>query len=258
MKRLAVLSLAATLLLSGCLMPHNGGNDNGGDDDPLAWIGECKLRPIIVTSGGASKWDAARVQRYVRWLDPGYRNANLTFDILRTEKLESPEWFTIDKKADFYAMSEESMRRAADDGEMVIWFVDSIPVWSAGGVAQKPSNVTGKYQHGLAISANSSEASLMHELGHAFNLSHTWSDSFTDTPTRDSKDCSSEPCNAMTYCFDKRLPKGACLGKTFSRQQVSEIQKWASAYPRNQVVAARNVPPGVVVTYTDNMDPEVD
>jgi len=238
-------------------MPHNGGN-NGGNDDPPAWIGECKLRPIVVTSGDSSKWDDARVQRYVRWLDPGYRNANLTFDVLRTERLENPEWFVIDEKADFYAMSEESMRRAADSGEMVVWFVDSIPVWSAGGVAQKPSNVAGKYQHGLAISANSSEASLMHELGHAFNLSHTWSDSFTDTPTRDSKDCSSEPCNAMTYCFDKRLPKETCLGKTFSRQQVSEIQKWASAYPRNQVVVARNVPPGVVVTYTDNTDPEVD
>lgn len=250
---------AALLLTVGCLAPHNGGhNGNNNGDDPPSWVGVCKLRPIVVTSGGQSKWDQTRVSRYARWLDPGYRNAALKFDVLPVERMESEAWFTIDQKSEFYAMSEVSMAHSASKGELVVWFVDSIPVWSAGGIAQKPSNAVGKYQHGIAISANSSEASLMHEVGHALNLSHTWSDSFTDTPTRDSKDCSTEPCNAMTYCFDQRLPRGACLGKTFSKQQVSEIQKWASAFPRSQVVTARNVPPGAVLTYTENTSPEVD
>lgn len=253
--KLIIVSLAI-LFSSGCIIPDNGWNNNRGK--PPAWIGVCKLRPVIVTSGNASKWDASRVQRYTRWLNPGYRNANLTFEVLQAERFEKPEWFVIGEKAEFYAMSEESMRRARDDGEMAVWFVDSIPVWSAAGVAQKPSNALGKYQHGTAISANSNETTLMHELGHAFNLSHTWSDQFTDTPTRYSKDCSTEPCNAMTYCLNQRLPSGRCLGRTFSKQQVAEVQKWANAYPRNQVVNAKNVPPGAVVRYTNNTDPEID
>jgi len=260
MKRL-VIALMSVLLCAGCLAPlNNGGGNNGGGNNggPSGWVGVCKVRPVIVTSGGKTQWDSARVQRYVRWLDPGFRNASLTFTILRAEKVEKPEWFVIDKKSEFYAMSEESMKRSKEKGEMIVWFVDSIPVWSAGGIAQRPSNAAGKYQHGLAMSVSSSEAALVHEMGHAFNLQHAWSDDFTDTPTKDSGDCSLEPCNAMTYCGDRRLPRGSCLGRTFSRQQVSEMQKWASAYPRNEVVSARNVPPGVVVTYTGNIEPETD
>lgn len=144
-------------------------------------------------------------------------------------------------------------------GELVVWFVDGIPAWGAGGLAQYPSNLPGRTQHGVAISMSSSEASLMHEIGHAFNLPHAWKDEFTDTPTTDKKDCTSEPCNAMTYCFDKRLPRGSCLGRTFSGQQAAEVRKWAAETPRSLVVAVRNAPPGDMhVTYTSNTEPEVD
>ncbi len=255
----AVVLLFAALLFVGCVTPRGGGGGGGGDTPPTTgWEGVCTVRPIIVTDGGQSRWSDARVGNYTRWLNLGYGNANLTFHILPSERLESPEWYIIDEKADFYAMAEVSMSRSREAGEMVAWFVDGIPAWGAGGLAQYPSNLLGSFQHGIAISMSSSEASLMHEIGHAFNLPHAWKDGFTDTPTTGSADCSSEPCNAMTYCFDRRLPQGACLGETFSKQQVSEVQKWASAAPRNQVVVAKNVPPGVFVTYTDNTEPEID
>jgi hypothetical protein len=252
-KMIIATTVLALLATSGCVMPHY----NDGNITPSGWRGVCDLRPIVVTNAGQTRWDNARVSRYTQWLEPAYRNASLTFRVLPTEKLESSEWFSIDEKADFYAMSEVSMERSKS-GELVIWFVDKIPVWNAGGVAQYPSNAPGKYQHGIAIAYNSSEAALIHEVGHSFNLPHTWKDLFTDTPTTDKSDCTTEPCNAMTYCSDKRLPKGSCLGKTFSAQQISEIQKWASVFPRNQVVDAINVPPGVFVTYTDNKEPQVD
>lgn len=259
MKRIVLLPLFA-LLFAGCVAPRGG----GGTPPPSppttgGWEGVCSVRPIIVTNGGQSRWSDARVGNYTRWLNPGYRNANLTFRVLPNERLESPEWYAIDKKADFYAMSDVSMARSRDAGELVVWFVDGIPAWSASGIAQYPSNFPDKFQHGIAISMSSSESSIVHEIGHAFNLPHAWKDGFTDTPTTNSADCVSEPCNAMTYCFDRRLPQGTCLGKTLSKQQVSEVQKWASAVPRNQVVVAKNAPPGVfIMTYTNNTEPEVD
>lgn len=254
--RRILLPALITLLFAGCLAPRGGGG--GTPPTTGGWEGVCTVRPIIVTNGGQSRWTNYRVGNYTRWLNPGYGNANLTFRILPSERLESPEWYIIDEKSDFYAMADVSMTRSRDAGELVVWFVDAIPVWSAGGIAQYPSNFPGSFQHGIAISMSSSEASLVHEVGHAFNLPHAWKDGFTDTPTTDSKDCSSEPCNAMTYCFDRRLPRDSCLGKTFSKQQMGEVQKWASATPRNQVVVAKNVPPGVFVEYTSNTEPEVD
>jgi hypothetical protein len=252
-RQIAAIAALAALTLAGCLAPNGGGV--GGQRAP--WSGKCVLRPIIVSSGGSAQWTAARVRQYTRWLDAAFGPVGLKFDVRPVETVENPGWFVIDKKSDFYAMSEESMRRSAERGELVVWFVDRIPAWSAGGVAQKPSNAAGKYQHGVAISFVSSEASLLHELGHAFNLSHTWSDSLTDTPTKSSTDCATEPCNAMTYCFDQRLPKGRCLGRTFSRQQAAEAQRWAAASPRNQVVSAPNAPPGAAQR-TGNTLPEID
>lgn len=256
MKRTLLSSvLLFVLLFAGCLSPNGRG---GGTVPTGGWEGVCTMRPIIVTSGGQSRWSDSRVEDYTQWLNPGYRNVNLTFRILPSERLERPEWYVIDKKSDFYAMSEVSRSRSRETGEMVVWFVDGIPAWNAGGIAQYPSNLPGAFQHGMAISMSSDRATLVHEVGHAFNLPHAWKDGFTDTLTTNSKDCANEPCNAMTYCFSKRLPQGPCLGKTFSRQQMSEVQKWASASPRNQVVVAKNVPPGVFVTYTNNTEPEVD
>lgn len=256
-KPLAATVAMAALTLAGCLAPNGG---VGGRPCPPSWSGKCVLRPIIVTSGGKSQWTADRVRQYTRWLDAAFGPVGLSFDVRPTETLENLGWFVVDDKSDFYAMSAESMKRSAERGEMVVWFVDKIPVWSAGGVAQKPSNAAGKYQHGVAISFTSSEAALLHELGHAFNLSHAWDDSLTDTPTKNGTDCVTEPCNAMTYCFDQRLPKGRCLGKTFSKQQAAEVQKWAMASPRNQVVSAPQVPqaPPGAAQLTGNMLPEID
>jgi len=242
------------VLFVGCVAPRAG---EGGWTPTSQWEGVCTVRPIIVTAAGRSRWSETRIRNYTRWLNPAYRNARLTFRIRPVERLENPEWYIIDRKSDFYAMGKVSMARSQNKGELIIWFVDSIPAWEAGGIAQYPSNSSG-FQHGIAISMSSSEASLIHEVGHAFNLPHAWKDSFDDTPTLSSTDCSSEPCNAMTYCFDRRLPQGSCLGKTFSRQQVGEVQKWASASPRNQVVLTKNVPPGVFVIHTSNTEPEPD
>jgi len=248
---LRLFALAA-LMLAGCLAPSVV---------PVRapWSGKCILRPIIVASGGRSQWTADRVRQYTRWLDAAFGPVGLSFDVRPAETVENPNWFAIDEMSDFYAMSEESMIRSAERGELAVWFVDRIPAMSAGGISQKPSNAAGKYQHGVAISFTSSEAALLHELGHAFNLSHAWSDSLTDTPTKSSADCATEPCNAMTYCFDQRLPKGPCLGRTFSKQQAEEVQKWAAASPRNQVVSvsAPKAPPGAV-QHTGNTLPEID
>lgn len=253
MKKVLLSILLLSILLStGCLSSYKGGGGGTG------WEGVCTIRPIIVTNEGLSRWSDSRIEQYTQWLNPGYRDANLTFRVLPSERFERPEWYVIDNKSDFYAMSKLSMNRSREDGEMVVWFVDGIPVWNAGGIAQYPSNLLGAWRHGIAVSILSDRATLIHEIGHAFNLQHAWKDGFTDTPTTDSKDCTSEPCNAMTYCFSNRIPRGECLGKTFSKQQMSEVQKWASASPRNQVVVAKNVPPGVFVTYTNNTEPEVD
>lgn len=255
-KGLVVLALIASML-GGCDGPKRPPN-NGGNGETTSWSGICKVRPVVITNSGNTRWTNARVAKYTQWLNPAYIKSGLSFQILPRITMEKPEWFTIDTKDEFYQMAEESMHRSSQ-GELAVFFVDSIPVWSAGGVAMLPSNSPGRFQHGIAMAINSSQVALVHEVGHAFNLPHSWSDSFTDTPTRDSKDCTSDPCNAMSYCGDRRIPQGSCFGNTFSPQQMGEVAKWSIFLPRKQVVVSKNVPPGVSPgRYTDNKDPVVD
>lgn len=251
----SLVALAAVVsVLCGCVGPKPPLN-NGGT---RRWSGICNVRPVVITDGGNTRWTDDRIARYTQWLNPAYANSGLSFRILPRNTMERPEWFTVDTKDEFYQMGEESMRRSSL-GELAVFFVDSIPVWSAGGVAMLPSNSPGRFQHGIAMAINSSQVALVHEVGHAFNLPHAWSDSFTDTPTRDSKDCTSDPCNAMSYCGDRRIPQGSCSGRTFSPQQMGEVAKWSIILPRKQVVVSKNVPPGISPgRYTDNKDPVVD
>ncbi len=95
----------------------------------------------------------------------------------------------------------------------------------------------GILQHGVFVGLGiNSSIGVAHELGHSFGLHHAWDDHLTDTLTRNQDDCISDPCNSMSYCFNKSIPISSCANKSFSPQQIAVIQGFARTVPRNEVV----------------------
>ena len=227
---------------------------------PTQWSGTLSLRLVRITDGGQSRWSDAKIASYTRWVAPAFSKVNLKFDILPLEVLEKPEWYAVDNNTERNAMLVESKSRSEKRREMTVWLCDTLPVADrAGGFAYYPSNFPGSiYQHGIFLAVGSYDTALAHEIGHSLNLPHTWDDGFTDTPTANSGDCTSEPCNIMGYCGNQRRPAGGCLTRSFSDQQIAEVRKWSQYYPRNQVVKVVNPLFGAMPFYTDNTDPVID
>ncbi len=201
------------------------------------WSGVCALRLVVITSNGQSRWNDWLIANYTEWLEPSFRKMNLRFIILPIEYLEKPEWISVSEKIEFPHMARASRIRSKIRMELTIWLVGHITKggFVQGGMTYMPSNVLEEYQHGIVISPSSPSIGLVHEIGHYFNLAHTWIDPFIDTPSNGKDDCESDSCNAMGYCGN-RWPVGDCLGHTFSNQQINEMRAWAQCPPRDEVV----------------------
>lgn len=201
------------------------------------WSGVCVLRLVVITKNGQSRWNDWSIQARTEWLEPSFRKMNLRFILLPTEWLEKPEWINVREEVEFRQMAKASRIRSRTRMELTVWLVDHITKDSfvKGGLAYMPSNMLEDYQYGIVLSLGGPAIALVHEIGHYFNLAHTWLDPFIDTPSNGKDDCESDPCNAMGYCGN-RWPEGNCLGHTFSNQQIGEMRAWVQCPPRSEVV----------------------
>lgn len=224
----------------GCSNRNKGIDLNGPDG---SFTGIVNVRPIIITKGGNSQWDVTRIAEYTKYVNVAYRSSGLSFKFLPVLKMEHPALFAPTLTAIQLDMSAMSMRRSREQNELVIWFLDSFDnvMEGVGGMANMPQYPKGRVQHGIFVAANISKTTgVAHEIGHNFGLLHSWEDNLTDTPTQTSKDCVSDPCNYMGYCFARSRPVGNCVNKSFSLQQVEMIQNFARLAPRNEVVTTRH------------------
>jgi hypothetical protein len=198
----------------------------------------CKVRPIIVTSGGEFQWTAEKFKEYTDMVNPAYQKTGIYFEFLPFEYVENPSWYECPRKSLFFQMAAESKRIADERGELVVWLTQRLDAYyGAGAVSNLPSRgLVGTYQqHGLAISYWSHAITLAHELGHAFDVIHPWlNDGIDDTNVKDADDCETDVCNIMTFCFFE--DRSHCKGKEFTPGQIDHIQEWARKPPRNQVI----------------------
>ncbi|MHC4464691.1 MAG: zinc-dependent metalloprotease family protein, partial [Planctomycetota bacterium] len=170
------------------------------------------------------------MQEQIYWVKKVYDHTGLKFNFAEPEYVENPELYEV-AFADYMAIMGESQRRSLKQRELVIYLVGklfSLDGNEVGGMANMPSNLYGSiFQHGVWIADNCFEWATAHELGHAFNLPHTWQDRFADTPSMGPFDCL-EPvrgCNVMSYCNISAPHCG--VPHTLSPQQISEIRLWA-------------------------------
>ena len=238
-KNILLISLLSIISL-GCANNRNRFDLNGPD---ASFTGIVNVRPIIVTKGGNSQWSEARIAEYTKYVNTVYEPIGLSFKFLPALRMEHPALFAPTLIGIELDMSAISMRRSREQNELVIWFLDSFDNFKEGvaGMANMPQNIEGRLQHGIFVAANINKVvGVAHEMGHNFGLHHAWDDSLTDTPTRDSKDCVTNPCNYMAYCFSKSRPIGACVNKSFSPQQIEIVQGFSRIAPRSEVVTTRH------------------
>ena len=238
-KNILLICLLSTVGL-GCVNNRNRFDLNGPDD---SFTGIVNVRPIIATKGGHSQWDTARIMEDTKYVNIVYESIGLSFNFLPALKMEHPALFAPTLVEVELNMSAISMRRSREQNELVIWFIDSFDNFREGvaGMANMPQNLEGRFQHGIFVAANiNTVVGVAHEIGHNFGLDHAWKDSLTDTPTRDSKDCVTNPCNYMAYCFSKSRPIGVCVNKSFSPQQIEIVRGFARIAPRSEVVTTRH------------------
>ncbi len=227
---------------------------------PTQWSGTLRLRLVRITNNGQSRWSNAKIASYTQWVGPAFAKVNLKVSILPLETLEKSAWYAVDNETERKAMLTESKARSEQRRELTVWLCDTLPVAEgAGGFAYYPSNFPGSiYQHGIFLGVGSYDTALAHEIGHSLNLPHAWDDPFTDTPTANSKDCTSDRCNMMGYCGNQRRPVSNCLTRSFSDQQIAEVRKWSQYSPRNQVIKVVNPLFGAMPFYTNNTDPVIE
>ncbi len=223
------------------------------------WQGVCRVRPIILTFEGKSNWTIERLRTRQAITNSAYAHVGLKFDFLPVEYMEHKELFDIEGNETrlLYKISKE---RADRDKELIVFLVNSLSSVDGimyGGLANYPSNLFGSiYQHGVLLSSTSSNNALAHEIGHALNLYHTWKDKFSDTPSNDKRDCDTpiKMCNIMSYC---RRSIDCDPYLKISKEQRDEARKWASSYPRNQVITKIEGQTNriQILEYTKNIEP---
>ena len=173
------------------------------------------VQPMVVFSG----WDMGQWDQLTAALGPAFAQAGVALRILDPVAVQHQSWERIDTEAELREMM---------DGSFVgvrVWLVQDLAPESLGSAADL-ANTTGlggaafpptSANHGVAlpIGATKDPNTLVHEMGHAFGLSH---------PSEGAEDCSipEVACQFMSYCYLMR--------NQFTADQIETIRRWAAYY----------------------------
>lgn len=232
------------VVVLGCL-----GCSQARPQPPASWSGVCQLRPVVT----GLLWTQEMMDRHLAWLRI-YEPAGLTFNVLPIESATDPREITF---VEWAGIVLEAANRAQTRGELTVWFVDRITMYGGqqGGIASLADNALG-FNWGVAVSSvlNGMPGSvgLAHEIGHAFNLRHTWEDEWEDTLAG----CTGLNCNLMSYCYKSYLPE--CQGTWLTANQLAEVRRCAASELRACCVRSTTKVPATRVIRTQRTDPVVD
>jgi hypothetical protein len=222
----------------------------------------CAVRPVFITSGGQTDWTDELFNPRIAVVNHIFEPVRLRFNFLPIEHLESPILYELNQDDEWDDLAVLSKFHAEERREIAVYFVKNIRSGSSfyGGLASLPSNQQDSiFQHGVAISISSTLNVVAHELGHVFNLRHTWADNHTDTPSSGPQDCDvpAKYCNLMSYCSPGLTGVG-CSSIRFSKEQITEGRYWCIVPPRSVVVNSGMVTTSRLPPYTDTTKPVVD
>jgi hypothetical protein len=242
MRLLLVLML---LLTSGCsLLRKVVGSDPKPEPPSTATI-EVVMRPILVTSNGVSEWNFQELIFQLDSVNTLLGSSNIHFKFLPLIKQDQP-WYDVKDEITWADLCVASRRHYIENNELPIMFVNTLSLGGRAyaGMASYPSNFPAIpiFQHGIAVARNKDHSVTAHEIGHAFNLQHTWHHQFPSL-----SDCNEGcdgvvktgcNCNIMSYCHLRH--SDACSGKWLTDEQIKEARLWCMSPPRVGAVTLFN------------------
>jgi len=244
-----------SLLLAGafgCRTPKSPDKD---------WTGVARILPIIVTnSAGETRWTRDQLisgfkDNNAYWADVGVQFKMMEPETVVSDVLyEQTGWF------DFLSIYSASRIIAKDRNVYPVYFVDSITRGDKiyGGMSTYADAPLG-FQYGTIVSAvarGNSGRIIAHELGHAWNLRHSWDDKLADTPGVDSTDCNIPiRCNVMSYCHG---PLTCLPPPFFSPEQIIESRTWSLSQSRFHLLETDIQVQQIVLPLQAEFDPILD
>ncbi len=248
-----LIAVGCLSLLWGCHGPKPPASD---------WTGVARILPIVITNNeGTTRWTEAAVKAAVKDTNEYWKNTGIQFSFLPIRHMKNEELYEQRGIIEWFKLMKLSKAIATTENVYPVCLVDTI-YWNnkrAAGLSTTADMPLG-FQYGTSIAAglgsNTTSKTMAHELGHAWNLRHVWSDSHDDTPSTGPNDCNPEmKCNVMSYCF----PGLSCPPPPlFSPEQRTEIRRWALSASRKHVLKTDQVTSFAVLPLRRDTAPAVD
>jgi len=241
--------LSILLILSGC-SPKSPGK---------SWTARVRLLPVIIQNESKeSTWTIEDIREQIRNANVKWKPSKISFVMMPpVERIEN-DLFIQKGMTGFF----KSMVTAGDIAKSThaypVFFVSKI-IWDdkpAFGISTAPSVPSLQYGTSIAAMAKQRKLVLAHELGHAWNLKHVWSDNLEDTPSEGADDCNeNNRCNLMSYCLNQNCGPN---DETMTPLQIEEVRKWSLSSSRRHLII-ENVPQSIMVLpFSAGFEPEVD
>lgn len=240
------------IVVCGCQKPK------GPDQD---WTGVARILPIIVTnSAGETRWTEDQLISGFNDSNAYWADVGVQFKMMEPETVVSDVLYDQTGWFDFLSITSASRLIAKERNLYPVYFVDSIK-WGDNiyaGMSTYADAPLG-FQYGTIVSSVSRSNSgrvIAHELGHAWNLRHTWEDKLTDTPGVDSSDCVIPiRCNVMSYCFG---PLSCLPPPFFSPEQIEKARTWSLSQSRFHLLETDIQVRQIVLPLQAEFDPILD
>lgn len=246
--------LTGLLLMAtfGCCTPKGPSKD---------WTGVARILPIIVTnSAGETLWTEDQLVSGFKDSNAYWSDTGIQFKIMEPETVVSDVLYDQTGWFDFLSINSASRLIAKERNVYPVYFVQSIK-WGDkiyGGMSTYADAPLG-FQYGTIVSAvsrNNSGRVIAHELGHAWNLRHTWEDKLADTPGVDPRDCVIPiRCNVMSYCHG---PLTCLPPPFFSPEQIERSRTWALSQSRFHLLETDIQVQQLVLPLQAEFDPVLD